>query len=693
MGRVRRASVSLAFLLTTVGFAAGGPTESVYSALARQDAWLMRSNDGPAWQSYLRTAELRDMLSASSVDRRKLAAILGRYTSKAPGLDAAPFAATRRALTHLANDLNVPLALRWSEQMRAATLHSPGFAPAAIRDARYQAIDAKNALGVFLTNTDQATRDAWKSFIKWDDLEEQLKTETPDWKKLDGVVSRLFNGYPGLEFPDFVKTREALRKYTYLGKLADSGDGGRSVNQYRTALSDALDKYNSTPTTKHAGDVAALADWLEGIGRDDGVADQLRAAHSHPNIVIRVSEALLARRFSQPVNDSTQINEMILETHVFGTAVTNGMVTTDIVPNPNVAQIDIVFNGVTTTPSTGRQKPVTVRSTSVANLVARKPLYLYPADVVAAPTSAKGIVNTTIHNITPDNRLGRRLVEKIAWKRANEQKPKAEAIAAGRAARRLEAKIDEQTQQLLVNARARLRAQIQGPINQRGLIPETIKSASTHSHVIVSASQAGHGQLSAMSTPPAFDRGDVLVQLHESAINNTAEKAIAGLTLTDERIAELVEETTGEIPEELRIDDDDQPWSISFDWKQPVTVEFDEQLMKIAVRGRRFTSGERVLNKVMEMSATYLMQTVPGKGVVLTRQGDVEVAFPGTDEDARLRASDRVFKTLMQRKFSELFKPTIEGDGFELPGRFSELGRIRLNALSTEAGWLSLGWN
>ena len=113
--------------------------------------------------------------------------------------------------------------------------------------------------------------------------------------------------------------------------------------------------------------------------------------------------------------------------------------------------------------------------------------------------------------------------------------------------------------------------------------------------------------------------------------------------------------------------------------------------MKIAVRGRKFTSGDRALNKVMEMSATYGMQATP-EGVLLTREGEIDVRFPGLGEDARLKTLDRVFKTLMQKKFSELFKPTIQGEGFSLPGRFKDLGTIRLNDLSADDGWLSLGW-
>ena len=695
MDVVQRALISLIVCFAWLGSASGGATEAVYSCLARQDAWLAESAEGPSWDAYLMTDVLREALAAPSVDKRVLAAVLARYKNPIPGVSAGPFVATRGALTRLADELRVPLTMRWAEQANASTMLTSGFTDSEVAAAKRRAIASQGNFTRYLDSAESAQRDGWKQFLKWEDLENQLGAEEPDWQVMDEVVRQFFDGYPGLEFPEFVNTRENLRKYVYLGKLADSDeDAAKSVNQYLHALSDALEKYDADPTTRNAAEVAAIADWLEGINRDLGIAHHWRSVHAAPNIFMYVSEELLSRRFSRPVQDTGPVNEMILGTHVRGTAFTTGQITTDLVPNSQAAQLDILFHGSSQTRSLGRQKPVTIRSTSVANLVARKPLYLYPRDVSAGPATASSSLNSTIHGITPDARLGRRLIERIAWKRALQQKPQADRIAAGRAARRLEKSLDEQTQELITSARSQLRSQFQGPVNSRGLIPEAIQTMSTNTHLVVKAKQAGRGQLSSANRPPAQrPANEVVLQLHESAFNNTAEKGIAGLTLTDERIASLVSELTGEVPEQLQIKPEDQPWSISFDWKQPVTVEFRDQMVTINVRGRRFTNGERVLNRVMEMSATYLMQTMPDQGVILTRQGDVEVTFPGMAEDARLRAQDRVFKTLMESKFTDLFRPVIEGEGFMLPGRFSELGRIHLKHLSTEDGWLSLGWN
>ena len=691
MGRVQRA-LGLAIVFVSVGFASGDPTTQLYSALDRQENWLTQSSEGVVWQQYLQTPQLREALAAPSLDRRFLASVLGRYNSNAPGLTEGPFVSTRNALSNLANQAQVPMALRWAEQLRASAPFEAPFTDQAVRDAKYELVDATSALNSFLSQGGYDTQQGWKSFLNWNDLESQLRSDQPDWKALDGVQRKFIDGYPGLEYPPFVRVREALQKYSYVGKLAE-GDGGiQSINQYTNALADAIEKYNDEPTTKNAAGLAAILDWLGKIDRDQGLATEVRSAHSRPNLRLRISERFLAKRFYQPIHDSMYVNEMILNTHVRGTATTNGSITADVVPNANGARIDIVFNGNTDTVSVGRQEPVTIRSRSATSLFARKSLFLYPTRIESGPARASGATNTKINSITPDRKLGRRIVEKIAWKKAGEQKPQTEAIAASRAADRLEKKIDEQTQTLLDNARADLNKQYRGEIGQRGLIPEHITTSSLENCVLVHGTQADSSQLSATTDPPSFCLdGDVVAQVHESAVNNTVEKAIAGMTLTDERIVKMMTEMKMEIPAELQIGEDDQPWSISFAWNQPVTVEFDNQMLKVSVRGRRFTRGERVLNKVMEMSATYTMQTLP-TGVELTRQGDVEVTFPTNKEGAQLRASDVVFKTLMEQKFSQLFKPFIKGDGFVLPGEFGSMGRIRLNELSTQDGWLSLGW-
>jgi hypothetical protein len=152
-----------------------------------------------------------------------------------------------------------------------------------------------------------------------------------------------------------------------------------------------------------------------------------------------------------------------------------------------------------------------------------------------------------------------------------------------------------------------------------------------------------------------------------------------------------MEEATGSVPEELQLGEDKAPWSISFDWNRPVTVQFDDHTVMFAIRGRRFTSGDRQpLSRPMEIAARYQMQMTP-EGVRLERQGDIDVTYPGR-EGERQSAVEIFYKTLMRNKFAGLFKPEIIGEGIQLPGRWQRLGKVRLRRLSTGGGWLAAGW-
>jgi hypothetical protein len=689
--------LGLAVLLAASASAESKSSAGLSSALDRQDAWLSRSGErGERWQSFLRTSSLRSELSqGANANRRAIARVLGRYQCNVAGLDHPNFRRTRRQLEAWSNELRVPLALRWAARAEAVSGSKHVITPDHVARAKSDLRDAVAQLDLQFASTDHDNAQAWKDFLKWDELQEQLQTDTPDWAMMGTLRDIYYSGHLGLELPEFVRVREALRQYHYVGVLSENPDNSEKILSAQLAmLSDSLINYNDAPSTGAAADVATLAYFLTNVGLVPDVASELRQSHGQPNLLVRVSENFLARRFAESVNETRPVNEMILQTHVRGNAHTTGFVTADVVPSTNGARVDIVMSGTTLTRSVGRQSPVTIHSASTTSIASRKGLVLHPRDILSEPARANCTTHTNIFSIVPDNRLGQKLIGKIAWKRAGQQKPITERIASHRAARRVEAQMDRRTEELLSRTRQTLQEQMRGPLDRRGLIPDAIHTSSNDTHVMLTALQAGATQLAAATMPNPFSADEsIAARVHESAVNNTAQQGIAGLTLTDERIAELMQELTGSVPDELQPSAETAPWSISFDLQQPVTVKFDEESVTLAIRGRRFTSGDRVLDQnVMEISATYHLATSP-TGAVLTRRGEIEVNFPGTEEDQRLSTSQIFFRTLMRNKFSALFTPVIEGKGIALPGRWKSIGTLRLSKLAADNGWLSLCWN
>ncbi len=201
--------------------------------------------------------------------------------------------------------------------------------------------------------------------------------------------------------------------------------------------------------------------------------------------------------------------------------------------------------------------------------------------------------------------------------------------------------------------------------------------------------QANAAQISAASDAPGWDADhDLGVQLHQSVVANFARATLGGMTLTDEKLAELMGEATGEVPEELQITADKTPWSITFSSTRPVRATFSDSTFRIVIRGRQFTKGSQVTNENVDISAAYKMERTDA-GAKLTRIGDVEITFVGREE---LATGQVVLRTFLRKKFDAMFEPEIASEGFELPNQWSVAGSVHLEQMQAQDGWLVLGW-
>jgi hypothetical protein len=213
------------------------------------------------------------------------------------------------------------------------------------------------------------------------------------------------------------------------------------------------------------------------------------------------------------------------------------------------------------------------------------------------------------------------------------------------------------------------------------------QTSTTSKYLLLKLLQVNPFQLAAPSAPPELDDPmDVAVRVHETMVGNFSEGAISGVTLTDERLAELLEEYTGEIPEELQVTPETDPWSITFDSSQPVSARFNDGSVRIAVRGRRFTRNEQELRDLVEIWANYQIDKTPN-GVKLIRDGDVQVDFP---RRGSLGISQVAFRQFLKKKFEAMFKPEFASDGIALPERWADAGELKIRSVKSGNGWLAV---
>ncbi len=123
-------------------------------------------------------------------------------------------------------------------------------------------------------------------------------------------------------------------------------------------------------------------------------------------------------------------------------AVPVGKTTTVLTPNPAFAAFDAMLDAVNYSNNVGRNGPVCIYSTGQTWLGADKRLWLDATGLHAHSARTAADAQTTITNIVSIK--GRKMVEKIAWRRACQQLGEAQAIASQHAAARLAVRVDAQ---------------------------------------------------------------------------------------------------------------------------------------------------------------------------------------------------------------------------------------------------------
>jgi hypothetical protein len=541
-------------------------------------------------------------------------------------------------------------------------------------------------LDALLKRSPPETDAGWRKFLRWDDLQSQLRAEGPDTKNAEAVLDKLSANAVGLETSRFARVRHALRNYL---NLATAAADAKLQDTYGTQVTDLAAKLESYDKTGAGDDALAInraLGWLRRGRQAAQLVDAVQAKYGKPNLVGTVSQHFLAAGIEEDIEQDQAVSDVILGTSLSGTAHMVGRTRVEIPSNEQHAQFDILLTGQANSNTVGHNGPVTIYSTGATTISGRKSLYMNDLGLTATPANATCATASSINGISARCRL----IEKIAWKRAGQQQGQAEQIASSHAAWRVQGQMDDRAANLITNANKDYVEKVRNPLARRDGLPRSLRFRSQPDKLQMIALEQSPMQLGAPSDPPAPKMAyDVTLQAHESAVVNYGEAILGGVTLTDERLEKIIrDDLAAEVPEELKITPDKDPWSITFTNEVPVRAVFGETV-SLAIRGRRFTRGDQAINEPIEISAIYKVEKTD-KGTKLTRQGEVAVKFLQRE---RLGAPQIAFKTFLTRKFEALFKPEIVSEGIVLRGQFAKAGKLRIQEMSMGKGWAVLGWN
>jgi hypothetical protein len=402
-----------------------------------------------------------------------------------------------------------------------------------------------------------------------------------------------------------------------------------------------------------------------------------------------VSADIVAAGLSATVDETTPIEDQILDTSVRGTDHTRGQTTAQLVPSLALGQIDLVFRGTTNTDSVGYSSGATVHSTSVTRIEVRKRVVLDGRRVTSLPAQAAAAVQTTLHRVQP-GRGGLR-AQQEAWRRAEAQRDPSDRVAEDHARTRAATRMDQEIGHQIESLNPRL-DRWWGGLEGRGAMPDTLRvgTAPDALHWIV---REGAGRwLAAPSPPPPTEPADLVVQVHESLVNNVCARVLPGMVLSEDQLHQWMTQILGPLPQRFRRDPGQEPWTVRLAAQWPITVRFEAETWTVTLRGDQYVAEGREFPE-LDLTLAYRIEK-DGTRPKAVRDGGLRVFprgfVPGSG--VQLSARQQALRNILERRLTRLFDAEWVPDDLVLPEPWNKAGPLRLVQWRADRGWMVLAW-
>ncbi|MBX7167403.1 MAG: hypothetical protein K1X74_13825 [Pirellulales bacterium] len=667
--------------------------KAVHSALASQESWLGQGANADRWREFLDTAELqRQVAQGAAADPVVLSQILGKYSAGLSGLENPRFAAVRRALAAWLDTFPRIELGQLAERFASAEDQFVPTTEADVERARKALADAATRLDAYLSPGGE-NGSKWKDYLEWHALEEQIAAGA---KADPAVLARLLrnyrNGYVGLEMRVFSDVAAALETYSDRVQSARVADAQAEYAQARKVIGDRLRKYLESPSGEGYEDLSEVVGFFERRRHARGLLSEIRRHFGHANLFVRVSERIVSAAMAEPVYEVTPLNDSILGTSIHGTGVTTGAVRIDLVPSDQYAVFDAVFEGQTRSRTVGVNGPAIIHTAACTNFSALQPIYLDAGGLATLSADAHAQTNSTTLGIgSTKGRLVGGIVRRVATKRVAKSKGEAEWIGARHAEKLLIPRLEERVAESILKANQTYRERFRYALARRHALPAVLDFRSSHNALLIDWLQQGPGWLGAPSRGPALRRdADISVRLHETMINNLTQSALAGVRLDEAEMQRLTKEIYGEVPRQFASSEGEQPWSITFARRRPITVRFDDDHVTITIRGSRYTSGETAY-QAMNVTTVYRVERT-GDQVSLVRQGEIDVLPPDFKPGDKLSLKETSLRQLLIRRFGKIFEDRYDLAQVPMTGRLADAGELAVLEFSPQDGWMATSW-
>lgn len=537
---------------------------------------------------------------------------------------------------------------------------------------------------------------AWKRYLLFDQLDSGLRAANQAKQAtLAAVLARFRANYPGLERPLLQDVAEDLD--TYLATLRQrtkpptTAELDEKLDQLAAAMSAEL------PTGEQFAEIERTMGWLQTHGQSPNLVAAVRQHLSQPNLRLAISQEMISAGSLREINDlqPRPVCDMIMGTRIIGSGRTTGWARTRLLDDPRRALFETSIVATNRAQTVGYNGPARIYNESTTDLHGTKRFYVDETGIHAWSAVSRAEAHTRIRGIGSNkHRMMDRLVRRVASKRVSQQKPAAERIAARHAERQLNARLDAEANAQLGRAHASFLGKLRNPLLRLGQWPREVQlSSSGEQFRLLALYDAGTRLAAPTAAPRPPQDAALVVQVHESLVNNYGDGLFAGKSLRQEDLDRLSMELFGRRPRQLANDEQKGPWAITFGSHEPFVLRVDGGKASLTIRGRRFASEIRTIETPLDVTAHYRLMR-ENNAAKAVREGELEVYPAGFVADGKRKMSLRQSRdaSYVRHRFDDFFTPEINSQGLIPSGQWGRIGRLDLIELKAEHGWITLAW-
>ena len=544
---------------------------------------------------------------------------------------------------------------------------------------------------------DGATANDWSTTFQLAEMRATLGQRTPNPEILEAVQNTFLTDKEGILWTTFDGLRTALRRYQTVTQIIKEDSYERRLTSVCDRLVEYIETYNEGRDPIYFVTLSNAVMWLDDVSIFDPrvarLAELARVASSGVNVRLQIGKDFVAAGFVQEIIEELDVDEVLLGTRVIGSGTLSGTTFAELAPSSNRAVIRVIADAALETYTDGSQRMVTLKNHTTGTLRGEKQI-LFSADAVSTtPARTRANLDAQLSDVRIN---AGPLVRLVARGQIDTRREDSLAEASRRAEQRMNSRMNEQIDANIAELNGRYQ-KIRVAMNRAGLFPRVWNLSSTAQQIDWSILLGNRYQPSAPIPAPAVNpTNGLVVQVHQSSLNNMLTILLAGRFIDEERFSERIAEFLEETPELLQRKSDETPAKVSFDGRVPVEVLFVDNKIRVVVRlndiqvmdnaGRSFT-----------ITVEYQIKTErnnEGRNIIVLEQTEAE-AFPAgfrPDSGVSLSATQTVIRSYLMRRLGELPK-RYEAEALSLGNRWEGTGQLIPQFVSTEKGWLTLVWD